>query len=234
LRELYDAKDKLGIQLGLLATMEQHGIRLSILGDKPILGYKTFNANDDNYVFLGDDRRLSAKLQLKSDDGMGVQLFTDDGNKEALQDLTVSLHQFKLHDVLSVLPYTPDVSGVLNGDYHFIQTKDEISVSTNMTVDKMIYENCPMGDIGAEFVYMPKKDGSHYVDGVLSQNGLKIATVKGTYNSEGAGNVDANLGFDRTPMAVFNGFIPKQIIGFKGYAEGTLSINGTLTKPNII
>ena len=41
------------------------------------------------------------------------------------------------HDILSVLPYTPDVSGVLNGDYHFIQTKDEISVSTNMTVDNM-------------------------------------------------------------------------------------------------
>lgn len=231
--KLYDAKDKLGIQVGLLAEMKQDGIRMSILGNNLILGYKTFNANDDNYVFLGDDRRLSAKLQLKSDDGMGAQLFTDDGNKEALQDLTVSLHQFKLHDILSVLPYTPDVSGVLNGDYHFIQTKDEISVSTNMTVDKMIYENCPMGDIGAEFVYMPKKDGSHYVDGVLSQNGLKIATVKGTYNSEGAGNIDANLGFDRTPMAVFNGFMPKQIIGFKGYAEGTLSINGTLSKPNV-
>ena len=231
--KLYDANNKLGIQIGLLAEMEHNGIRMSILGDNPILGYKTFNVNDSNYVFLGDDRRLSANLQLKAEDGMGVQLYTDDENKEALQDLTVSLHKFQLHDILSVLPYTPDVSGVLNGDYHLIQTKDEISVSSNMTVDKMIYEHCPMGDIATEFVYMPKKDGSHYVDGILSQNGLKIATVKGTYKSGDPGYIDAKLGFDRTPMEVFNGFIPNQIIGFKGYAEGILSMNGSLSKPNI-
>ena len=231
--KLYDAKQKLGIQFGLLAKMEQNGIRMSLLGDNPILGYKTFNANEGNYVFLGDDKRLSANLQLKSADGMGIQLFTDDENKEALQDLTFSLNKFKLHDILSVLPYTPNVSGVLNGDYHLIQTKDEMSVSSNMTIDKMVYENCPMGNIATEFVYMPKKDGSHYVDGILSQNGLKIATIKGTYQSGETGLIDANIGFDRTPMSVFNGFIPNQIIGFKGYAEGTLSMNGTLSKPNI-
>jgi hypothetical protein len=231
--KLYDANDKLGIQLGLLAEMEHNGIRMSILGDNPILGYKTFNVNNGNFIFLGDDRRLSANLQLKAGDGMGVQVYTDDENKEALQDLTISLHQFKLHDILSALPYTPDISGVLNGDYHLIQTKEELSVSSNMTVDKMIYEHCPMGNIGTEFVYMPKKDGSHYVDGIFSQNGLKIATVKGTYKSEGAGYIDANLGFDRTPMDVINGFIPNQLIGFKGYAEGALSMNGTLSKPNI-
>jgi hypothetical protein len=98
---------------------------------------------------------------------MGVQIFTDDDNLEALQDVTVSLYKFNLQQILSVVPYMPHVSGILDGDYHFIQTQDEMSISSNMSIKNLVYEHCPMGNVSTEFVYMPKADGSHYVDGVL-------------------------------------------------------------------
>ena len=230
---LYDANNKLGVGLGVEATMEKNGLRFHSYGADPVLGYKTFHINNDNYVFLGDDRRVSAKVDLKADDGMWVQIHSNDDDAEALQDLTVSLHQFDLEKVLAVLPYAPDVSGVLNGDYHLLQTEDGLSVSTNMSVDNLIYQKCPMGNVSTEFVYMPKSDGSHYVDGILMNEGQEVATVKGTYKSEGGGNLDATLGMKHLPLSMMNGFIPNQIIGLKGYGEGNLSIKGHLSKPDI-
>ncbi len=89
---------------------------------------------------------------------IGVHVYTDDNNLEALQDVTVSLNKFNLSDILSVLPYTPNIKGVLNGDYHLIQTKDQLSVSSDMTIDNFFYENNFMGNLGTEFVYMPRSD----------------------------------------------------------------------------
>ena len=231
--KMYDAKNKLSLDVGLSAVMEPAGLRFHIMGDNTILGYKTFAVNQGNYMFLGDDRRLSATLELEAADGMGVHVYTDDNNLEALQDVTVSLNKFNLSDILSVLPYTPNIKGVLNGDYHLIQTKDQLSVSSDMTIDNFFYENNFMGNLGTEFVYMPRSDGSHYLEGVLAQNGKGIATLKGTYWSEGAGKLDAEFSMDRLPLSMMNGFMPDQLLGFRGYAEGTLSVKGPLSKPII-
>ena len=232
--ELYDDKDRLGVALGLQAMMEQNGLRLSVMEDEnTILGYKAFSVNDGNYIFLGDDRRVSANMKLQADDGMGVQIFTDDENLEALQDVTVSLYKFNLHQILSVVPYMPDVSGILDGDYHFIQTPNEMSISSNMSIKNLVYEHCPMGNVSTEFVYMPKADGSHYVDGVLVCDDNQVASITGTYQSQGDGYLDATLSLDHMPMSLVNGFIPDQLFGFRGYGEGSVDVKGSLSKPEV-
>lgn len=228
---VFDAKDKLGIDVGLAATMKDNGINVSLINNKPILGYKQFIANEDNYLFLGNDMRVSADLELKSVDGMGLKIYTNDENTDALQDITVSMNQFDLEKVLSILPYTPEVSGVMNGDFHAIQTTEAISVSSNLSVDNLVYEKCPMGNLGTEFVYMPKSDGSHYVDGILTYNDEEVAIIQGTYKSEGDGYIDADLGLEHLPLHFINGFVPDQLIGLKGDGDGNLKIKGFLSNP---
>ena len=38
----------------------------------PVLGYKKFKVNKDNYVFFAENQRISADMRLRADDGMGV------------------------------------------------------------------------------------------------------------------------------------------------------------------
>lgn len=38
-----------------------------------------------------------------------------------------------------------------------------------MTVSNMVYDDCPMGDVGVNMVYMPQGDGTHYVDALIAQ-----------------------------------------------------------------
>ena len=231
--KLYDKDKKLAFDLGAMASIEQNGVMMHLTKDNPVLGYIPFSANKDNYIYLGDDKRLSANLKLKSDDGMLMQVYTNDDNQEALQDLTLTVGKLDLARIVSQLPYMPDVAGIADGDFHLVQTKSDLSVSSSVHVKNLSYQRMPMGDLGTDFVYLPNEDGSHHVDGVLFNNGDEVGTLVGTYNPKGKGSIDAKLALDRLPLSLANGFIPNQIFGLRGYGEGNLSIKGSLSQPDV-
>ncbi|WP_297143216.1 translocation/assembly module TamB domain-containing protein [uncultured Prevotella sp.] len=231
---IFDARERLGIALGLRAQMEHNGVRVSLGGIDPVLGYKQFKVNKNNYVFFANDKRLSADMALRADDGMAVRIYTNDST-EALQDVTIGLTRFDLQKVLAVVPYAPNISGILNGDFHYIsQHEGDMSVSSSVSVDKMTYEGCPIGNLSSEFVYMPKGNmREHYVDGTLSMDDYEVCTLTGSYNTEGEGTLDADLNMSRTPLLLLNGFVPDRIIGFKGYAQGEVKVHGSLSRPDV-
>lgn len=230
---LWDGSDKKGLDLSLLAGIADDGYRLHITSPRSVIGYKEFSVNDDNYILIGKGQRLSADMTLKADDGAGVQISTNDNNPDALQDITLTMHRFELQKVFEVLPFTPQISGVLDGDYHVIQTKDELMVSTDMNIRNFVYENSPMGNVGAQLVYMPQSDGSHYVDGIILQDDREVGTLTGTYNSAGKGSLDAVFHLNRFPLHYVNGFVPDQIVGLRGACEGDLTVQGPLNRLDI-
>ena len=133
-----DKEGKTGLDLGLRAAMEGNGVKLDITSPTAILGYKAFDVNKDNYVYLGQDSRVSAKMILRASDGTGVQLYSNDADTTVLQDVTLAMHQFELEKVLAVLPFAPKISGTLNGDYHVVQTESDLTVSGDMTIHNFI------------------------------------------------------------------------------------------------
>ena len=230
---LYDYKNRLGISLPLAATMDEKGIRLEFKGSDPVLGYKTFKANDGGYVLLQPANRISANLTLTAADGQGAQLVSNDDNTDALQDLTLSLYKLDLSNLVAVLPYTPNITGVMNGDFHMIQTTSDLSVSSDVNVNDMTYEGCKMGNVGTEFVYIPKADGTHNVNGILMSNDKEVAQLSGLYSNKDGGYLDASVNLEEFPLNLVNGFIPEQLFGFEGKGEGTLTVKGSLSKPDV-
>ena len=230
---LYDEKNRLGAQLGAVAEMVDSGIVARLNTEDPILGYKRFKVNEDNYVFLDKNQRVSANLNLQAADGQGLQIYSNDENLDARQDITASLHRFDLEQVLSVLPYAPRITGIMNGDFHLLKNDKDLSVSSSLSVNDLTFERSEMGNLSTEFVYIPKGDGTHYVDGLLYKDEEEVGTIVGTYDPKGRGNLDATLSLKHLPLSLANGFIPDQIIGFRGYADGDLSVKGELSKPQV-
>lgn len=230
----FDRADRLGISLGAQAEMVDSGIAVHLAPYEAVLGYKTFQINKDNYVFFGRDRRVQAKVDLIAGDGTGVKVFSGDQQEDMLQDITVSLNKFDLAKITSVLPYAPSIDGLLNGDFRVMQGQDErISVMSDLTVSGMAYEHCPIGNIGSEFVYLQKEDNAHSVEGLLTHDGREVGTLSGTYQNEGAGQLDAKLHLQHLPLSIVNGFIPDQLVGFDGYADGDMTVVGELDKPDV-
>ena len=230
----YDANAQLGVLLGVKAEMADSGLNVHLLPYRPVLGYKEFQLNEDNYLFLGNNRKLHAKIDLVADDGTGIKVYSEDNDSTLLQDLTVSLNRFDLEQITSVIPYAPRLGGLLNGDFHVVQDEQErISVMSDLSVEQMSYEHCAMGDLGSELVYMQRGDSAHYVEASLSRNGLDVGHLLGSYKAEGEGYLDAVFSMNRLPLSMVNGFFPDQIAGLEGYGEGELKIVGPLSKPVI-
>ena len=231
----YDKDNKLGVRIGATAEMEEGGIRFKLMPDRPTIGYKEFNLNKDNYIFLAQNKKIQAKVDLVSDDKTGLKLYTENQDSTMLQDLTVSLYRIDLGEVTSVLPYMPRITGMLNGDFHILQDQDEnISIASDMAVQQMTYEGSPIGNISTEFVYLMKEGtDAHAIEARLMLDDEEFGLLNGTYQNEGEGNIDAVFTMTRFPLSLANGFVPDQIVGLEGYGEGSLTIKGTTVHPDV-
>jgi hypothetical protein len=230
----YDSKDRMGMRIGATVDMEEGGIRFKLMPDRPTVGYKEFNLNKDNFIFLANNRKIQAKVDLIADDKTGMKLYTENQDSTMLQDLTVSLNRIDLGTLTSVLPYAPQITGYLNGDYHIMQDRQEnISVASDMSIDDMVYEGSQIGNISSEFVYMMKEDDTHAINARLMLDDEEFGQLDGTYQNEGPGHIDATFTMARMPLSLVNGFIDDQIIGLDGYGEGSITIRGTTSKPDI-
>lgn len=231
----YDSNDKLGVRIGAQAEMVDSGIHIRLVPGRPTIGYKEFALNEDNFIYLGSDKKVKAKIDLIADDGTGAKIYSEESDTTALQDITFSLYKINLGELTSVLPYyLPRMTGMLNGDYHIVQHETgRFSVVSDMAVQNMTYEKSPIGNISTELVYLQKENDAHAVEAHLMKDDEEIGSLSGTYFNEGDGALDAKLDLIHFPLAIVNGLVPDQIIGLEGYGEGELTIKGNLKTPQV-
>lgn len=230
---ILDEKGRVGIDIGLQLAMAENGLRFNIISKQAIVGYKTFNVNPLNYIYIGRDKRVSANLDFVAKDGTGLKVRTDDDDEASLQNLTLSVHKFELGYLFRLIPFMPNLSGELDGDYHIIQTPTQVSVSSDMGIKHFVYENSPIGNVGLQMVYMPKGDKSHYIDAIISKDDVEVGTLNGTYDSAGEGCLNAVLSMNKFPLSYVNGFIPEKIVGLYGEGDGSLTVQGKLSSLDI-
>ena len=237
----FDDHDRMGVRIGATADMEEGGIRLRLMPDRPTVGYKEFNLNKDNYIFVPASGKMRAKVDLIADDKTGLKIYTDNSEgsdnteyaDQYLQDLTVSVNRLDLGELTSALPYLPHITGRLNGDYHIVLDRDEhISVVSDMAVEQMTYEGSPIGNISTELVYMMKDDDSHTIEARLLLDDEEFGLLEGTYRTADS-QIDATFTMTRFPLSLANGFVPDQIVGLEGFGEGKLTIKGSTGKPQV-
>lgn len=232
--DFVDAKGRKGMDIGLKLQGKDSTLTLSLTPLNPIIAYRSFNVNDDNYISISKDKRIRADIDLTADDGTHMNLYSTP-NETALQDITLSLDHFNLGELSSVMPYImPNVTGFLNGDVHAVQDSTQFSVSADMLVNNMTYEGTPLGNIGANLAYLPNSDGSQFVDAILSQNNHEILYLNGKYWEEKKeGFIDATATLNRLPMALANGFIPDNLARLDGYGIGEVKVTGSTDNPVI-
>ncbi len=227
----FDSENKMGARIGAQVEMVDSGLRMHLVPERPTLGYKIFTVNADNFLLLAPSGRIKAKIDFIADDRTGIKIYSNEENDSTdLQDITVSLNRINLDEVTSVVPYAPRIEGLLNGDYHIIQSADKrISVVSDMAVKGLKYEHCPIGNISTELTYLMRNDSSHVVEARWMKDDEEIALLEGTYYDVGKGSIDAKLLLTHTPLSIGNGFVPDQIIGLEGYGDGELSVKGPMT-----
>lgn len=225
----YDDEHRKGIDLGANVKFENGNKKLHLTPHRLILAYRQFTVNSDNFIQLDSDGHLDANLDLLADDGTGLMLFSTP-NEEASQDLTASLSHFNVGELCSVIPYMPNITGQLHGDVHYVKD-DNTTFMADLQVQSLSYEGNDMGDIGLNAVYMPNEDGSHFVDGFVTQNENQVLSFNGTYTDLGqTDNIDAQAVLESFPLQLANGFLG-EMVNLSGELTGDLNVSGSSRRP---
>ena len=226
-----DANGQKSVDFGLALDMLADGARVHFTPLNPIIAYRRFKLNADNFVSLTRTGHLDALVDLLADDGTGLKIYTTP-NDEAQQDISLSVNRFNVGELSQAIPFMPDITGFLHGDFHYMQADSASTISADMVVQKMAYNGVRLGDIGMNGIYFPNADASHYVDGIVTKDGEEIVLLSGRYwEEEGQGSMDGQATFQKLPFAFLNAFMPDGPLTMSGYAWGDFMVNGPTDRP---
>ena len=227
----FDKKDHKGIDLGVRGLATDSCVNFSLYPKTPIIAYREFSLNSDNYITTRPNRPIMADVRLTSlSDSSYVAVYADESDigKQIANVIATDLNIGELLKVVPV-PGLPAMSGWLDVDATYIDQGENFMVEGTMNAERFAYEGMMMGELASRFTYMPQGDTSHDIDATLAYNERDVLVLDGTYDAEGEGALDADLTFLDVPMEMLSPFVPNQIVGFKGAMAGGMKITGPMS-----
>lgn len=232
----FNGRKECGVDIGMTAGLQKEGISLHVTPFDPTLVYRTFRVNKDNYIYLRDDGRIMAKLAIYDENNTGLHLYSTP-DSTVRQDLTLAVNRVDIAEFKRIVPYMPDIAGVINLEAHYVQTQETDQIAVDASVDRLEYGKQPMGDWALSAVYLPKQSGVQSIDGFIQRNGQEIAGLNGSYyparNDGENDKIDANMTLYHLPLDIANSFIPEGMAVLSGDLDGSLSVRGSVDSPSM-
>ncbi len=233
LLEFTDSRKRTGMHIGLHADLNKEGIRIKMLPDRPVIAFRNFTVNPDNYILLRKDSVLFANVDLLADDGTGMKFYSLPS--DSINDITLSLNRLNLDELCHFLPYMPNLRGFLGGDIHLIRdTKlGDITAMAMLNTEGLVFEEVELGNIGADVTYVPKAGGEHHASAFITVDYNDVFECNGTYFDRNGGLFKGDAYLHDFPLKLVNGFLKGTDVALDGTVGGNLSIKGMLENPEI-
>lgn len=230
--EFKDADGETGLKLGANIKPNNNGVRLKFIPERPIVAFRNFSFNQHNRVFIRNNGRVLADVEMLDDHGMGFRMHSLP-DTTYLQNLDVEIRRVELGDISRILPYYPSFSGLFSAEAIFRQTEETMQLSTEMRIQDLFYEKKRAGNIGLAATWLPGSDNAHYVDAYLALEDTQILTANGKYQSGAQENVGVDVVLEHFPLYLGNLFVPEELIELSGDLDGEIAVEGTIVKPRI-
>ena len=221
--------NEVGFNIGLVSKIVDHGLQMQFYPETPIIAFRNFEINKDNYIRLDKERHFEADVRLLADDNTGFQLFCEPS--DSVNDLTLSLSNVNLRELSNVIPYMPRLAGLLSADFRIMDDHKNLAAKGSVMAKEFGFDETKLGDLGADFVYLPKSENEHSANMFVTAQGENVMELSGTYLSEGDGWFEGEALLNSFPLAIANRFLKGTDIFLKGTAEGGLGVKGTLDAP---
>ena len=227
----FDKDGKMGVDLGLRADIVPGGLNVKLYPEHTVIAYRGFTINKDNFIYLGRDQSIRADINLLADDGTGLKIYGEP--VDSVNDITLSLNRINLGELSNVLPYLPQLEGLLSGDFHVTDDHKTLSAMASISTDKLRFEGIDLGQIGMEAIYLPKDSTEHFASAFINYNGLDVLECNGTYYNTAEGYFSGEALLHDFPLQMLNGFLVGTDVALAGKAGGGLTLKGSLNSPTI-
>lgn len=231
---LFSFKDqlgKIGLNLGIKAAMEGDGLRLQLYPEDPILAFKQFTVNPNNYIYIGKGfKGIRADLSLQGEEGSAVTLYSAVDTIQSAEQVTLGLKHFNIGQTLALFPYLPQVGGMLHAEVSYGMDDSLYHIAAHVGIDSLSYENQSLGSLALKGSYLPDAAKHHHLDAHLFHNDKEVLTAKGDYYVIATGDsVYSNLTIQDFPLNIANAFIPEEMANINGKLQGKLLFEGSQT-----
>lgn len=237
-----NGKGETGVLLGVNARPlfegqgKGNGIAFTLIPEKPIVAFQKFHFNENhNWIYLHKNMRVYANVDMWDEEGMGFRVHSMQGDTVSLQNIDVEIRRIRLQEIMSVLPYFPEVTGLFSLEAHYIQTEKDLQLSAEASIDELTYERQRIGDIALGATWLPGEQGKQYLNAYLNHDQVEVLVADGKLlpTRTGKDSLEVNTTLEHFPLRVANAFIPDQMVTLSGDMDGNLNITGSTEQPLI-
>ncbi|NDV83775.1 translocation/assembly module TamB domain-containing protein [Bacteroides sp. 51] len=228
-----DGQGETGVLLGVNIRPEEDGMLFKLIPEEPTVAFRKFNFNGHNTVFVRDNFRVLADVEMLDSIGMGLRVKSlEEADSTYLQNLDIEIRAVELAEVSKILPYLPDISGLVFLEANYKQSAESMQVSAEGIISKLHYETNRVGNLGLGVTWLPDNKGKHFLNAYMTSEGTEVLTADGTYNTVGD-VIDVTTSLEHFPLYITNAFIPDQLVELMGDLDGSMAITGTPDKPAV-
>ena len=235
-----NGKGKTGLLFGVNAKPlygghgKGNGLALTLVPEEPIIAFHKFRFEErHNWIYLHKNMRVYANVDMHDNEGMGIRMQSLPSDTVSLQNMDVELRRIRLEEVFGILPYMPQITGLLSAEAHYIQTESSLELSAEASIDELTYERQRIGDMALGATWLPGEKGKQYVNTYLTHEGIEIMVADGALHPAASGkdSIVVNSTLEHFPLSIANAFVPDQMATLSGDMDGDLHITGYTDGP---
>lgn len=220
-----DNQENVGAKIGLNTQLSPEGLDFHF-NPKATLFNRPFSFNEDNYFTLRKNFAISSNIEFKDTLNSGLRIYTVN-DTTVLRDISAELFNIDLNAATKIIPYAPDIAGILNADIHFRQDEESTMMSADVRSNGLTYEGTLLGDEIFEVAYLPKSDDTHYIDLSIHHNDNLIFNLNGEYLNGGKQpEIDGEAVMTHFPLKLSDAFLKESRLALDGYIDGELAVKG--------
>lgn len=222
-----------GYHLGFNAVVKDSIVYANILPSQPTIAYKQWNINDSNFVKIDfADKRLEADMTLERDSSL-ISLKTDPIHVAGKQNILANIKNFRIEEWTKIVPSLESVSGIMDADIALSYDGRNLEGDGEVQLRKFTYNHMPEGDMKMKTkLSIDPRTSSTNITANLNIDGSDVAVAYGALNDSTASSpLNVKVDLDKFPLRKVSPFIPGRMVMLDGFANGKLSVDGSLDNP---
>lgn len=224
-------KAETGFLFGCKVDFLSDMVQLTFGPQEPIIGYKKWNLNRENYLKINHVLHTIDANVLLSYDNSHLFITTDDRRNKEVSGAHIDLQNIDLAEWLAVSALVTPMAGDLSANVYIDMPPGGVEAEGTIDLQSFAYNNTPVGTFHADAEYILDDKGGNDVKLALSHDGVDVLEAVAYLDNSANKRVDGNITIDSMPLSVANAFFPQNMGYFTGMLNSDLLLRGTLSEP---
>lgn len=224
-------KEEVGFFFGCKVDFTPQQLSITFGPKEPIIGYKKWTLNKDNFVTYGyGNRKLSANVELEYANSH-LYISTEEYDSRDINGMHIDMDNIELADWLLSTPFITPMSGLLSADVRVDMPNKGMSVSGGLGIDNFVYNSMPVGSFKANVDYEQGATNAKNLVATIEHNNREVLSGDIHMGVTSPNSINGKVSIDEFPLDIANALM----LGNKGKLTGSIGsqidLTGTLDAP---